>query len=199
LEKLNIGVDIDGVIVDFITEFIKAYHKKYPRFKKITKENIRCHNIGSMLGLFDEEITDLIEYTTIYTKFPLIEGADKVLYELALDNNIIICTSRPERHYEYTIKLLRDYDIPYNKLIFRGNGKKLDVILKEMPRFDIFIEDNIAEAVNLSKLVKQVLVYRQPWNEKCLNVRGNLKFVDNWEQINQAIENYKKDLHPSLL
>ena len=197
-ERLNIGVDIDGVIIDFITEFIKTYHLKYPRLRKLKKEMICRHSIESVLGLFEEEVHELIEHTTLYGKFGLIEGADRALNKLS-DENIYICTSRPERHLRRTEKLLQDFSIHYRKLIFRGNGKKLDVILKEMPRFDIFIEDNIAEAIHLSKLVKQVLVFRQPWNQNCMNVRGTLKYVDDWEQVLQAVNEYRKNLLPALL
>ena len=197
--RLNIGVDIDGVIVDFISEFIKAYHKRFPRFRKLRKEMIARHNIGSIIGLFDEEIIELIEHTTLYHDLPLIEGADTTLQKLAEDNNIYICTARPEHHREQTIELLAQHNIPYKKLIFRGRNKKLEVILRELPRFDIFIEDNIAEAIHLSKLVKQVLVFRQPWNNNCLNVRRTLKYVDGWDDIYQAVNDYKKNLLFSLL
>ena len=198
IDTLNIGVDIDGVIVDFISEFIKTYHQKYPRFKKLKKEFICRHSIESVLGLFEEEVHELIEYTTIYGKFELIAGADRVLKQLA-HHNIFICTSRPDRHREQTESLLAQFDIPHKKLIFRGNGKKLDVLLKEMPRFDIFIEDNLAEAIHLSKLVKQVLVFRQPWNNNCLNVRGTLKYVESWDQIHDCILEYQRNLFPTLL
>ncbi|MBD3170049.1 MAG: hypothetical protein GF307_11240 [candidate division Zixibacteria bacterium] len=198
-ERLIIGVDIDGVIVDFISEFIKAYHKRYPRFRKIKKEMIARHNIGSIIGLFDEEIIDLIEHTTLFHELPLIEGADITLTKLAEENDIYICTARPEHHRERTIDMLSQYNIPYKKLIFRGRNKKLEVILKELPRFDIFIEDNIAEAIHLSKLVKRVLVFRQPWNDNCLNVRKTLKYVSSWDEIYEAIGEYRKSLLPSLL
>ncbi len=198
MEKLNIGVDIDGVIVDFISEFIRFYHKKYPRYKKLKKEHICRHSIESVLGIFAEEVYELIENTTLYGDFKLIDGADTVLRELE-DHNVFICTSRPERHREKTVKLLEKYQIPHKKLIFRGNNKKLDVLLREMPRFDIFIEDNIAECIHLSKLVKRVLVFRQPWNSNCLNVRGTLKYVDSWDQVRDEIKNYQYNLLPSLL
>ncbi|MCP4632135.1 MAG: hypothetical protein GY855_04350 [candidate division Zixibacteria bacterium] len=197
-DKLNIGVDIDGVIVDFISQFITAYHKKYPRLRKIKKEDICRHSIESVLGLFEEEVHELIEHTTLFYKFPLIDGACETLTKLA-DNNIFICTSRPERHRQLTINMLKEYKIPHKKLIFRGNGNKLDVLLKEMPHFDIFIEDNIGESISLSKLVKQVLVFRQPWNANCLNVRKTLKYVDNWDEVYDAIMEYRTNLPRTLV
>ncbi|GEM_PF-973567 len=197
---LNIGVDIDGVIIDFISEFIKTYHSKYPRYKRLKKEYIRRHSLESVLGLFEEEVYDLIERTTVYGDFKLIPGADRVLSEFTSEgDNIYICTSRPERHRLRTIELLDNLDIPRKKLIFKGNGKKLDVILKEMPHFDIFIEDNLAEAIHLSKLVSRVLVFRQPWNNNCMNVRGSLKYVNSWDEIRKTVSEYRRDMAPTLL
>jgi uncharacterized HAD superfamily protein len=196
--KLNIGIDIDGVIIDFIDEFIRFYRKKYPRFRKLRKSHIRSYDLGSILGLQRDEINELVEHTIINGKFELNEGADRVLREISGDN-IYICTSRPPRHHDRTLKMLDNFDIPYRKILFKPEGRKLEALLMEMPGFDLFIEDNVAEAIRLSRLVKQVLVFKQPWNEGCLNVRRTLKYVNNWDEILTAVNYYKSNNSPTIL
>jgi uncharacterized HAD superfamily protein len=52
---------------------------------------------------------------------------------------------------------------------------------------DLAVEDNLEEAIELTRKVKHVLLFDQPWN-KTKNVKDLIKRVYNWFEVYEEIQ-----------
>lgn len=180
---MRIGIDIDGVISDFVSEFNKIILNKY-NYPLIDSE-IYLHDLYLVLGVKQEECIELIE-KTIEKDLNLVKDAKQVLDIIKKQNEIYILTARSIKFKETTIDWLKRKSIPYNKILFLNEGEKYSCI----ENFDIIIEDCLKDAINWRKKVKNVIIFDRPWN-KTLDVKKQLIRVKNWVEILKKIEEIK--------
>jgi len=176
---MKLGIDIDGVICDFVSGFKKVVKDKYGL--KISEEDIIYHDLYLVLGITKEEAIKLIELT-LNMDLPLIKDADKYIKILKKKHEIILMTARHINH-EITKKWLMNNRIDYDNLYFLNEGHKY----KSSLELDIIIEDNLNEALNWFSKVKHILVFNHPWNQ-CIDINNVLHRVKNWKQIYEYIE-----------
>jgi len=179
---MNIALDIDGVIIDFVSSFISLAEKRFDQ--PIKYEDIYCHDISQALALPKKDLYSLFHETLFRNHFRLIDGALDGITALNKDHNIYLITSRHERYKKSTMQLLDNHRISYNDIYFSQFMKKHQVDI----HFDVFVEDCVDEAVNLSQRNCQVLLYNQPWNTRCLNMKNLFKRVYNWDDIIKEVE-----------
>ncbi len=177
---MNLGFDIDGVISNFTERFNDVIKNRYGT--KLSDQDMYSYDINLVLGIPKEEVTEIVS-ETLKNDLPLNTQAKETLDKLASEGHkIYLLTARSNRLTELTTEWLKDKEIPYERLLFLAAGKKC---LADVP-VDLVVEDNLEEAIELTKKVKNVLLFDQPWN-RTLNVRGLVKRVHNWQQIYEEI------------
>ena len=183
---MNIALDIDGVIFDFVSSFSKVLKEQYNFDLKYS--DIYCHDITQVLALPKESVNDLLSETLQRNNFQLIERAYDAINYLNEHHDVYIITGRDEKFRPLTEKLLSKHGIQYKELFFSQYLKKHEIDIE----FDLFVEDSVEEAVSLSQRVRQVLVYNHPWNEKSLNIENRFKRVFSWSEILGEVKSYEK-------
>jgi len=181
---MNLGFDIDGVISDFVRSFVEIVKKHYNL--TLAETSIYCHDLNLVLGIREKERNKLIR-ETLLENLELITGARETLERLNSEGHqIVILTARFDDLIKVTENWLKKKGIPYSQLIHLNEGKKF---LSKVD-LDLVVEDNLEDAIGLSKKVKNVLVYDHPWNQT-LNVKGLIKRVHSWDEIFDEVQRLK--------
>jgi len=191
---MNLGFDIDGVISDFVKTFIGLVRKRYNLILK--EADIYCHDLNLVLGISKEERNELIR-ETLKEDLALNPNAKKTIEKLYSDGHkIFILTARPKDLVNVTKNWLKNKGIPYTKLIQLNEGEKY---LAEVD-LDLIVEDNLEDALGLSKKVKNILIYDHPWNQS-KNIKKLVKRVYSWDDIYKEIArlNVAASKIPSLI
>lgn len=193
---MNIGIDIDGVLVDqrkFLIEKGTKFFKKEPI-------NTNTLDLQKMFNCTKEEENKfwtryLIEYAT---KGPIRDNASDVINKLRENNKIYIITSRVFSTKDNILgKLMRTAvtnhlkknGIYFDEIIFCDEDK-MDAI----KRYNIttMIEDNV-DNINKMKDVIDVIAFVDKHN--CFEILHNLENIktgNNWLTINEEIKNLEK-------
>lgn len=180
---MKIGLDIDGVISDFVAIFTKIIYDEYDIF--ITEDQIIYHDLNLVLGIPQEETNRLI-HQTLQEDIPLIEGAKEAIDELSKEHLIYLVSARPIDR-KITLDWLERKEIKYNELIFLEEGKKYQCNID----LDVFIDDNLKEIIKFIGKIKYLIIYDHPWN-RCLNIKNKFQRVKNWKDILHYIKKLKK-------
>jgi uncharacterized HAD superfamily protein len=181
VNNVKIGLDIDGVISDFVTTFCRLTKKKYNIC--LTESDIYCHDLNLVLGITKNERNEIIK-ETLKENLNLTDGSKETINKLWEDGHkIYLLTARDASLIETTKLWLKNNDIPYTKLLQLKEGEKNHSNLK----LDLIVEDCLQDALEWSPKVKNILVFDHPWN-KSLNVKGLIKRVHSWKEIYQEIQ-----------
>lgn len=180
---MKIGIDIDGVIADFVTSFRALVKEKYNI--EFGYEDIREHDLYKVLGINEKEAIELILETFDFD-LNTQPDAPESIRKLSEIHEIVLVTARPQQTEEITKKWLEKKGIPYNKLIIVTEGNKHET---EKEGFDVIIDDHLKEIVRWSEKVPLVLVYNHPWN-KSLNIKNNFERVFSWEDILEKLDKH---------
>ena len=177
--SLKIGVDIDGVISNFVKNFKIIVKEQYDIDLK--ENDIYVHDLYLVLGISKSEAYNLI-IKCLSQNLELIDGAKTGMIQLYKEHEIFILTARPKELNGLTEKWLIKNNIPYHKLLHLDEGNKHEAGLN----LDVIIEDNLVDVINLIDKTKMVLLYDHPWN-RTLDVKGLIKRVYSWDEINTVI------------
>lgn len=177
---MKIGIDIDGVIADFVDEFNKIIYNKYDF--KLRESDIYVHDIYLVLGITLEDSLEII-YETLQRNLKMVAKAKNSIKKLNKDHEIYILTARDKKFTRKTLDWLDDKSIPYDEILFLNEGEKFQC--KE--KFDVIIEDCLKDAINWRKKVKYVILYDRPWNQT-LDIKNLLIHLKNWDEIVQFIK-----------
>ena len=178
---MNLGFDIDGVISNFTIQFVDIIQKRYGA--TLTDGDMYSYDVSLVLGITKDEVADIVN-ETLKSDLPLNPLAKETLDMLnAEGHNIYILTARSDELIEHTLDWLKQKAIPYKDVFHLTTGKKnlVDVSI------DLAVEDNLEEAIELTKKVKHVLLFDQPWN-KTKNVKGLIKRVYNWPEVYEEVQ-----------
>ena len=165
-------LDIDGVVVKY--DFA-ALVKKYFGVD-IEPKDIFAYNLADVLGVSSEEIDNMFQ-EQVWGKPIFMGNALEVLNEIEQVYEIIVYSNRVKYMGEFDLAVwLIDNEIPFDG-IDNGQGK-----------YDFHIDDRPEKLEDTNSSVK--LLYSQPWNEGCLNIKNNLIRVKNWEGIRDYVQSY---------
>ena len=178
---MNLGFDIDGVISDFTVRFNEVIQRKYGI--SLTSEEMYSYDVNLVLGILKSEVADIVT-ETLSSNLPLNPQAKETLDMLhAEGHSIYLLTARSSNLNEVTLRWLRENAVPFKKLYHLVGGKKY---LAEVT-VDVVVEDNLEEALELTRSAKHVLLFDQPWN-KTKNVKGLIKRVYSWSEVYREIQ-----------
>lgn len=183
---MNIGFDIDGVIANFKQRFVEVVEKKYNVI--LTDSDMYSYDPNLVLGVSRAEVGEVI-VETLSSDLPLYPEAKETLEILTTQgHNIYLLTARHQSLIRVTSTWLNKNCIPYKEVFYLPQGKKSEVNIQ----IDLIVEDNLAEALELSNKIKHVLLFNQPWN-RTKNVRSLIKRVYSWPEVYEEVQRLTKE------
>uniref|UniRef100_A0A6M3L2P0 5' nucleotidase n=1 Tax=viral metagenome TaxID=1070528 RepID=A0A6M3L2P0_9ZZZZ len=168
--KPRLLLDIDGVIVryDFVG-LVKRYFGV-----DIEPKAIFAYNLADVLGVSSKEIDDMFQ-EQVWGEPVFMDNALDTLNEISKIYEIIIYSNRIKYMGEMgLVKWLINYQIPFEGIDY-GQGE-----------YDIHIDDRPEKLEDTKSSIK--LLYTQPWNVSCLNVKNNLIRINNWEGVRNYVQ-----------
>ncbi|MEK6830406.1 MAG: hypothetical protein AABX77_00045 [Nanoarchaeota archaeon] len=192
---MKIGTDLDDCLAEFVFSFCNYYNNKHKT--NFEFKDFKHFELWKTLGGDEEsvikEIYDFYD-TNYFENLPVIFLSRICINELKKDNDLFIITSR-ERDFigktDYWIN--QHYPNKFSDVIFTGEGdnkgaktKKTEICNKL--GIDLFIEDNLDNALDCAKGSRKVLLLDKPWNQNG-SLPSNINRVYNWNEI---LENYYK-------
>ena len=176
---MRIGIDIDGVLRDFVGALQWQHHIDYPNIKpmKITEWGIeKFFPMGDWI------------YSYIYKFRPkeIFELADEyensvwMMRELRrAGHDIWILTTQPQGTEKYTLNWLENKCIEYDHLVFTEKKLLVDC--------DIYLDDSPHQLQSLGLAGKKVVAFDRPWNRKWSGprVQTHQEFLDLIEKESQ--------------
>ncbi|NQV09062.1 hypothetical protein HQ529_04380 [Candidatus Woesearchaeota archaeon] len=170
---LILGLDIDEVSLEFITDFLIFHNDKYGT--NLSKEDIVNFNFNNQLGCtFPEAWERVLEFyeTPLSRRVMPVLGAQQGIAELKkYFDKIYGLTARPEEMKERTSASI-DYifsgefdDIKYSDFYNPEKTKTTkDEWCKIIP-IDVLVEDRVKYAIKCAKTGTKVFLFDQPWNQ----------------------------------
>lgn len=196
---MNIGIDIDGVLLD-LERFAIDYGTKFCIEENLdVKINIQEYWEGLKFNWTEEQENKfwnkyIIKY---FKQYQPREFASEIIKKLKKEGNkIYIITARneeglPQEEYgksqEITKTWLNENNIEYDKLIFTPDSEKLEQCLKN--NVEIMIEDSPTNIKNISEKIP-VIKYNCSYNENILG--KNIITTYSWYQIYDIINKKMK-------
>lgn len=186
MKNLNICIDIDGTITDSYFWLDRA--AEYFNIM-IKHEDFKEYEFCKALGISEKDYNDFYEkYKFEYHMQDILRiGAKDVINDLYMSDNVYFVTARDKSLKDLTFLYLKDNEIHYNGLYLLGSHYK--VAKAEELKCDIFIEDNMNNAMQLSKAGFRVLLMDATYNRQISD--PGITRVYSWIDVYDEIANYK--------
>lgn len=193
---MNIGVDIDNVLSNFNEVLLNDYinHDKELRNNGIINDNVYIRK------MFDWSESEEKQYykeniERLSDLFEPIKDCSKYIKKLKDSGNYIYIISGRNNGeysdpYNMTIKWLNKYGIKYDELILTNaynHQEKADVCIEN--NIDIMIDDSTDVCIKCTESHIKSLLFNTDYNKN----ETRFTRVNNWEEIFNYINNYKKE------
>ena len=180
MERLKIGMDIDGVIVDYASAMLPLLSEVCNR--PISYQDLCCRDLGEALNI-DEKIVayvwDQVLCSDLLRHAPPIKGAIAALSTLSR-HEIWLVTGRPTSMQSLTVSWLNEKNIKYDGIVFES-GKSAGTLSLERD-FDMFVEDQLEVACLIAETGVFTLLLDQPWNQ-APTLPNHCQRVPGWNSI----------------
>lgn len=187
---MKIGIDVDGVILDF-ERVLKAYGDLYD-FIELKKGGIINRHENYLRNRYDWTEEERMNFVNKYflklsKKTNLIPGAKEVINMLKKEGNeFIVISARGgtvEKMKDVAIEKFKEEEISFDKYYWKQEDK-LEVAQKE--NIDIMIDDSYDVCKKLSENKIKTIYFRDKEMKK-LEQNEYLKEVSNWGEIYRII------------
>lgn len=193
---MKIGIDIDGVIIDF-ERTLKTYAELYD-YTYLHKNGLMNKNENYIINRYDwtKEEHDIFMnkyFVAITKKSPIIPGVKEVVELLKKDQHKLIIISARGLDNDEMINVAKEKmekEGLFFDQYFYKQSNKLDIILKE--NIDIMIDDSYEVCQKLSTNHIKCLYLRDK-NMKKIKDNPYVKEVSNWGEIYRIIKEYEND------
>ncbi|OGO08869.1 MAG: hypothetical protein A2Y61_06160 [Chloroflexi bacterium RBG_13_60_13] len=172
---MKIGVDIDGVVANFVAGFIPLVKERYGL--TLRERDIYVHDLYLVVGIPVQEGMELVRQTIRCDLEPY-PGAIQGLARLRQKHEVTLVTARPEEMVGVTEKWLARRKIPYDRLLHFKEGSKYE----NEYAFDVFVDDHLREAFGFVGRVPHIIIFDRPWN-RTFNVAGLFTRARNWREL----------------
>ena len=188
---MKIGIDIDGVILDY-ERVLKTYGDLYD-FIELKKDGIinrNEHYLRNRYDWTDEERMNFVNkyFLKLSKNTPLIPGAKDVIDMLQKEGNeFVIISARGgmiEEMKDVAIEKFDEEGLSFNKYYWKQEDK-LEVAQNE--NIDVMIDDSYDVCKRLSSNGIKTIYFRDKEMKK-LEQNENLKEVSNWGEIYRYIK-----------
>lgn len=189
---MKIGIDLDGVVVDFTSSYLELYNKKY--LGKIQREEIFSSELWIPLDISKEEavaITNEFCDFNGYENLNFLNGAKEGLLSLMRRGKVYFITARSLKARAQTERFLRRnfensvYEIFYTNDFFENGAKSKKDICDDLG-IEIFVEDSKKYAFQCAEGGVRVFLMSQPWNKGFEH--KNIIRVNNWGEVLDKIK-----------
>lgn len=189
-KRLKIAVDIDGVIANnSIQNWMKKIREIYPRFHLNGKDIIpTSYKIENITGLPRQEIMELFTKSTIENKPIILPECIDFLNYCYQNHCLLIVTARESSLVQETYDWLHTNNIKYHEIIFT-NGRKSEIAIEE--GFDVVIDDNISEYLELDNEPVKFLLFNREWNQSH-NLADKFIRIYEWSEAMDEVINLEK-------
>lgn len=187
---MKIGIDVDGVILDF-ERVLKAYGDLYD-FIELKKGGIINRHENYLRNRYDWTEEERMNFVNKYflklsKKTNLIPGAKEVINMLKKEGNeFIVISARGgtvEKMKDVAIEKFKEEEISFDKYYWKQEDK-LEVA--QMENIDIMIDDSYDVCKKLSENKIKTIYFRDKEMKK-LKQNEYLKEVSNWGEIYRII------------
>jgi len=164
-------VDIDGVVIQY----------PFPKMVKnffgvdISTQAIFAYDLADVLGVAPVMINTMFR-EQVYGKANFIDGSQEVLqewwdkgYDISIFTNRIKYMGKLD-----LLKWLKDNDIPFHGIDVKGKGA-----------YNYHIDDSPGKLASTMSEVK--LLFDQPWNKRCLDLKNQFIRVRSWQEIRKLV------------
>ena len=184
MSKLEVGIDVDGVLRDFASSLINVYKKHYTGHEVTPVSRWNKYRVEGYFPI-GKDIYKFFQTSfpnEIYTHAQPYPGAKKFMDELKSKYDVYIITQQPTDHIAgLTDKWLRYHNLDTGKIIFTQD--------KSRYQFDLVLDDctDNLEAITLKESALAVAMDR-PWNQDWKNNRVHkfndfLKLADSYSKL----------------
>ncbi len=187
-----IGVDMDGVLANFVESFLLYHNRVYGT--SLRYSDIVHYDLNKVVGIQEEEFISRLTnfYRSPYFKtIEPVEGSFEGVRCLREVSDLAIITSRPSELYELTHAWVQHYFSGNFKGIhfadsFYGNGGKSKVEMCKDLGVLMLLEDHLDYAKSCAQQGIPVILFNQPWNQ-CEELPSSLQRVYSWKDIVERI------------
>lgn len=193
---MKIGIDIDGVILDY-ERILKTYGDLYD-FIELKKDGIvnrNEHYLRNRYNWTEEERMDFVNrYFLELSKItPLVPGAKTIINMLKKEGNeLIIISARGgmiEEMKDVALEKFEEENLTFNKYYWKQEDK-LEVAKRE--NIDVMIDDSYDVCKKFSSNGIRTIYFRDK-EMKLLEQNEYLKEVSNWGEIYRYIKNLEEE------
>ena len=177
---MRIGLDIDGVLANFVKTFIPLVRERYG--VALAEQDIYVHDLFLVLGITESEAIELIR-ATIRSDLDLIDGAKEAIETLNREHDVILLTARPDDLLGVTKQWLAAKGIPYSELLHVREGAKSAASLS----LDVVVDDHLREAIAFAGKVRKIIVFDHPWNHS-FNAGRLFERAYSWDDVLRIID-----------
>ncbi|PIN73242.1 hypothetical protein COV20_03355 [Candidatus Woesearchaeota archaeon CG10_big_fil_rev_8_21_14_0_10_45_16] len=199
---MKIGVDIDGVLVDFVSGFLQYYNLKYGTDLKYN--DATTYYMEEAFGLPQDKISSIMnEYlrSHAFVRMQLIPGSKEAIGNLSSRHSLHIITARSSDIYDRTVGWLH-HNFPgcFSKILFSnspGLPKMSKAAICKQQGVSILVEDSLENALTCSAAGVTVFLMDCPWNQRG-QLPENVIRVSDWQEIVETLQKEERFLTETL-
>jgi len=190
---MRIGIDIDEVLVDFLTPFLEDHNARYG-----TAYSSKTFHSFGMHHVMDEDQATIVARieaffkTDTYKNLQPIPGAEEAVSELAKNHVLLAISSRNDSIRDFTRQWIKLHfpgitevhfsNHPYVSREAVHSKAELCLLLK----LDVLIEDAFEHVLPCAEKGIKVLLFDTPWNQMA-DLPANITRVHSWPEIVDVI------------
>ena len=166
----RICIDLDGVVCEYnFPKIVKSFFGV-----DLSAKMIFAYDLADVLGVAPALINTMFK-EQVYGKPNFTEGAVETLkYWKVKGHELVIFSNRVKyMGHEGLAKWLIDWQIPFSGI---DGGQGI---------YDVHIDDSPSKLMSTDSKTK--LLFNQPWNERCLNIKGQLIRVKTWREVRDYV------------
>jgi len=190
MKRMIIGLDIDGVIVDFVSSTLPLISEVSNR--PVTYADVTHRDLTKFLNINEEKaayIWEQIINTDLLQSSPPISGAIEGISALG-QHEIWLVTGRPASMQSLTLSWLNENGINYDRIIFDSSKTEGNLSLER--KCNIFVEDQLEVACLLAVAGIFTILFNQPWNQAPA-LPAKCQRVNDWNAIVKVIKILEQD------
>lgn len=187
---MNIGIDLDDVLVDFWTEMLVFYNKRYGT--AFCKEQFFSYEAWRVFGGTRKECIERIEdfYTSpSFKTIPALLLARETVATISQQHVCVVITGRPEYTASATHELIEMHfpgifaGVHFTNAYALGIMPRLKKDICAALRIEVLLEDHWDHALPCAEAGIRVVLFDQPWNRGVERRHQNITRVYSWNEI----------------